>query len=419
VLLLYNSATKITGLRSHSADIEISADGDLRGNTVHKGDNESVRAPIEERNSSHLQGIAQKYLIDSLGCLGGDCDEVIRSKRDEPAVEASQEHQALQFLPWFRLGLEMGLEHARSIIGNSSVLQQGDISYWPKQSMTGEPRESGASLIFEQSSFGRSRSRSSTQRRRFMMKLLFCTGPCAFLIAAVAFRVVLSGRGDPQEAATEAPLPDNLDQDQITSQASLRDGDGRKVVLQKDRLSLEAQDSDGSMFPMIDGGKYFRLRGLPSGEDMQFCKEKHGSETYLKTSDGKFVILDEITGRLGTAAGNDDMGPPRGALKVDKHASADNDETSEGFDFIKREDSRAAFAPTKSSLFGTSHTLPAKLPGYVYSPLVSEDEGSDAGEEIVAEGKDRSHGEDADIAAGRNSKKSQRISRKLNARASI
>lgn len=77
------------------------------------------------------------------------------------------------------------------------------------------------------------------------------------------------------------------------------------------------------------------------------------------------------------------------------------------------------FAPLKSSTFGGAKTVPAKLPGYVYSPLVSEDEDSGDSEEFLDESA-------ADAAAGskagsgvKHGRQPKHPKRKLNARASV
>jgi hypothetical protein len=101
-----------------------------------------------------------------------------------------------------------------------------------------------------------------------------------------------------------------------TWQVGLMDGDGRKAVLQNGRLVFETA-VDGTMFQMIRDGDYFRLRGLPGGEDMQFSEERLGNETYLKTSEGQFVLT-ELTGRVGIVPVSREMVLPTAALKVER-----------------------------------------------------------------------------------------------------
>jgi ankyrin repeat protein len=114
------------------------------------------------------------------------------------------------------------------------------------------------------------------------------------------------------------------------AQASLRDEDERKAVVQEGCLLRKTQDINGSMFQIMKDGEYFKLQGLPGGEDMQFYEEVRGSDIYLKTSDGQFVLLNEDAGRVEAIPGSCEMGQiarpyeahtrhPRGALKVDRH----------------------------------------------------------------------------------------------------
>jgi hypothetical protein len=97
-------------------------------------------------------------------------------------------------------------------------------------------------------------------------------------------------------------------------QASLRDRDGRKVMVSGQGLILtvEAVDICGSKFPIIKDGAYFRLEGLPNGEDMKFYSKKIQRDNYLMTSDDKYVILNEGTGCL------EPSNLSEGALLVDK-----------------------------------------------------------------------------------------------------
>jgi Ca2+-binding EF-hand superfamily protein len=113
-------------------------------------------------------------------------------------------------------------------------------------------------------------------------------------------------------------------------QAILRDKDGRKVMVKSagGRMYLEFSDQgkwniEGSKFPVIEGVDHFKLSGLPSGENMQFQEEATKIsivETYLKTSDDKFVILNQQTGRLEAKCQKD--GLPKDALMVDRYESA-------------------------------------------------------------------------------------------------
>jgi hypothetical protein len=100
-------------------------------------------------------------------------------------------------------------------------------------------------------------------------------------------------------------------------QASLRHRDGRKVVVTSNGrdISLQAQDMEGSQFQIIKDSELFRCPGLPGLEDMKFKELQQ--QTYLKTSDDKFVIVNRRTNGLETSLSGSN--PPEDALMVDKY----------------------------------------------------------------------------------------------------
>jgi hypothetical protein len=100
----------------------------------------------------------------------------------------------------------------------------------------------------------------------------------------------------------------------IPIQVSLRHTDGRKVMIDGIGLSCVEADDFGSKFPVITDGQFFRLYGLPGGEDMKLFRQLK-RESYLKTFIDQFVVLNESTGRLETRS---DL--PEGALMVDMMA---------------------------------------------------------------------------------------------------
>jgi hypothetical protein len=102
-------------------------------------------------------------------------------------------------------------------------------------------------------------------------------------------------------------------------QATLKHRDGRKVVVASNGrdISLQAKPMEDSQFQIIKDSELFIISGLPGLEDMNFKELQQ--QTYLKTSDDKFVVVDRHGKGLETSVSGSN--PPEDALMVDKYGT--------------------------------------------------------------------------------------------------